>query len=116
MACVGVQGAVSWMIIGWMPTQMREQFNLGQGAAGFSALGFLYAAQTIGLLAGGYWTDRRSLTNPRARIFIPAIAALALVAMLERLNYYVISDQVRIDREQMIDTLADVTHAALFGA
>jgi len=74
MACVGVQGAVSWMIIGWMPTQMREQFNLGQGAAGFSALGFLYAAQTIGLLAGGYWTDRRSLTNPRARIFIPAIA------------------------------------------
>ena len=29
MACVGVQGAVSWTIIGWMPTQMREQFNIG---------------------------------------------------------------------------------------
>ncbi len=74
MACVGVQGAVSWMIIGWMPTQMREQFKMGQGAAGFSALGFLYLAQTIGLLAGGFWTDRRSLVNPRARIIIPALA------------------------------------------
>ena len=74
MACVGVQGAVSWTIIGWMPTQMREQFNMGQGAAGFSALGFLYSAQFVGLLAGGYWTDRMSLRNPRARIFIPAAA------------------------------------------
>lgn len=74
MACVGVQGAVSWMIIGWMPTQMREQFKMGQGAAGFSALGFLYLAQTIGLLAGGFWTDRRSLVNPRARIILPALA------------------------------------------
>lgn len=76
MACVAVQGAVSWMIIGWMPTQMSEQFKMGQGAAGFSALGFLYVAQTVGLLAGGYWTDRWSLTNPRARIFLPALMIL----------------------------------------
>ena len=74
MACVGVQGAVSWMIIGWMPTQMREQFKMGQGAAGFSALGFLYLAQTIGLLAGGYWSDRRSLVNPRARVILTGLA------------------------------------------
>lgn len=79
MACIGVQGAVSWMIIGWMPTQMQEQFNLGQGAAGFSALGFLYAAQTVGLLAGGAWTDRRSRSNPRARIFMPALAIVCAV-------------------------------------
>jgi predicted MFS family arabinose efflux permease len=76
MGCVAVQGAVSWMIIGWMPTQMSEQFKMGQGAAGFSALGFLYVAQTFGLLAGGYWTDRWSLTNPRARIFLPALMIL----------------------------------------
>lgn len=79
MICMGVQGAVSWMIIGWMPTQMMEQFKMGQGAAGFSALGFLYAAQTVGLLAGGSWTDRLSLTNPRARISLPAIMILCAV-------------------------------------
>jgi AcrR family transcriptional regulator len=46
----------------------------------------------------------------------PVIAALALVAMLERLNYYVLSKQVRVPRDQMVATLARVTHAALFGA
>ena len=46
----------------------------------------------------------------------PVVASLALVAMIERCNYYVLSRQVQIDREAMIDTLATVTHAALFGA
>ncbi|HEX5615691.1 MAG TPA: TetR/AcrR family transcriptional regulator [Acidimicrobiia bacterium] len=46
----------------------------------------------------------------------PAIASLALVAMLERLNYYVLSRQVSVERTQMVDTLTRVTHAALFGA
>ena len=43
------------------------------------------------------------------------IASLALVAMLERLHYYVLSDQVRVDHEAMVDTLARVVHASLFG-
>src|SRR5690349_21853362 len=45
----------------------------------------------------------------------PAIAALALVAMLERMNYYVLSKQVRVKRDEMIDTLTGVMHAALCG-
>jgi AcrR family transcriptional regulator len=44
----------------------------------------------------------------------PKIAALALVAMLERLNSYVLSRQVRVTRAQMVDTLTHVTCAALF--
>jgi len=68
-----LQGAVGWMIIGWMPTHMREQYHLGQGAAGFSALGYVYVMQFLGLLIGGYWSDRRSIRNPRARIVIPAV-------------------------------------------
>lgn len=79
MAFSLVQGAVSWMIIGWMPTQMREQFAMGQGAAGFSALGFLYFSQTVGLLAGGHWSDRLSQTNPHARIILPAVAIMCAV-------------------------------------
>jgi len=46
----------------------------------------------------------------------PVIGALALVAMLERLNYYVTSRQVPIDRDEMVETLARVTHASLFGS
>lgn len=76
IGCMGVQGAVSWVIIAWMPTVMREQFKMGQGTAGISVLACLYVAQTFGLLAGGYWSDRRSLVNPRARIMIPAVAIM----------------------------------------
>jgi hypothetical protein len=45
----------------------------------------------------------------------PSVAALALVAMVERLNYYAMTHQVRIERDAMIDTLAVVTHAAICG-
>ena len=74
LTCWGLQGAVGWLIIGWMPTHMREQFNMGQGEAGFSALGYVYVFQTLGLLAGGHWSDRWSQTFPRARIVLPAVA------------------------------------------
>jgi AcrR family transcriptional regulator len=46
----------------------------------------------------------------------PLVASIAIVAMVERCNYYVLSKQVDITRDAMIDTLASVTHAALFGA
>ena len=58
-------------------------------------------------------TERIAAANPTD--LDPVIAALALVAMFERLNYYVLSRQVRVNRTQMVDTLARVTHAALFG-
>jgi len=45
----------------------------------------------------------------------PAIAAMALVAMIERFNYYVLARQVDVSRDAMLDTLAAVTHAGLFG-
>jgi len=45
----------------------------------------------------------------------PQIAAVALVAMIERFNYFVLSRQVRVDRDEMLDTLATITHMGLFG-
>jgi len=45
----------------------------------------------------------------------PTIAAVALVAMFERLNYYALSGQVRAKRSDMVDTLARVTQRAMFG-
>jgi len=40
---------------------------------------------------------------------------VALVAMIERFNYFVLSRQVRVDRKDMLDTLATITHMGLFG-
>jgi AcrR family transcriptional regulator len=45
----------------------------------------------------------------------PTIATLAVVAMLERLNYYAMTDQVAVDPDAIAATIARVTHAALFG-
>jgi AcrR family transcriptional regulator len=46
----------------------------------------------------------------------PTIAAVALVAMFERLNYYALAGQVRAERGDIFDTLALVTQRALFGS
>jgi AcrR family transcriptional regulator len=45
----------------------------------------------------------------------PTIAALALVAMFERLNYYAIAGQVPVRRSDIVDTLSRVTQRAMFG-
>jgi AcrR family transcriptional regulator len=44
----------------------------------------------------------------------PQLAAMSVVAMIERFNYFVVSGQVDANRDEMLDTLADVVHRALF--
>lgn len=46
----------------------------------------------------------------------PQLAALALVAMIERSNYYAISGQMGNGKGAVSDTLAEIAFAALFGA
>jgi AcrR family transcriptional regulator len=46
----------------------------------------------------------------------PTIAALALVAMFERLNYYALAGQVQAKRGDIVDILARVTQRAMFGS
>lgn len=69
----GLLGTVAWLVVGWLPTYFQEHFNLSQGMAGLYATGYLYPAAIVGLLAGGFWADRWSRSNPRARILVPVI-------------------------------------------
>jgi MFS family permease len=64
---------VSWMVMGWLPTYYQEQFQLSQGDAGVYATAYLYPASIIGLLLGGYLSDKWQKTNPYARILVPVI-------------------------------------------
>ena len=43
------------------------------------------------------------------------IAALALVAMVERVNYYVQSRALPVERDQLLDTLTSIIHVGLLG-
>ena len=69
----GLMGVVSWMVVGWLPTFFLERFKLSEGIAGFYATGYFYPAAMAGLLIGGYWADRWSRSNPRARILVQVI-------------------------------------------
>lgn len=69
----GLLGTVAWLVVGWLPTYFQEHFDLTQSMAGLYATGYLYPAAIVGLLFGGYWADRWSRSNPRARILVPAI-------------------------------------------
>jgi AcrR family transcriptional regulator len=57
----------------------------------------------------------RRIANAAPPDLDPTIAAVALVAMFERLNYYALAGQVRAERGDIVDTLALVTQRALFG-
>ncbi len=45
----------------------------------------------------------------------PTVSSMAVVAMVERFNYYLLSGQIQVPTEQVVDLLAEVTYAGLFG-
>jgi len=47
--------------------------------------------------------------------FDPQVAALATVAMIERLHYYLLSRQLDEPRDDLLDTVATVLHVGVFG-
>jgi AcrR family transcriptional regulator len=78
------------------------------GGSEFGRLGTDLLTQFTGVIVG-----RISEVAPAD--LDPAIASLVLVAMLERLNYYALTNQVRVEPDAIAETLARVTHASLFG-
>jgi AcrR family transcriptional regulator len=45
----------------------------------------------------------------------PTVASMAVVAMVERFTYYLLSGQLSASNEEVVELLADVTYAGLFG-
>ncbi|WP_332457186.1 MFS transporter [Petrimonas sp.] len=69
-------GLVNWMVVAWLPTYYKETFNLTQSMAGVYATAYFWPASIIGLLAGGYLSDKWSKKNPLARIIVPLIGLM----------------------------------------
>jgi hypothetical protein len=56
------------------------------------------------------------LRVPKRSGLDPTIATLALMMMIERLNYYAASGQLGVhEGDELLDTLADIVMAAAFG-
>jgi AcrR family transcriptional regulator len=58
--------------------------------------------------------DDRIRSSPGAAGLDPQVAALAMVAMIERFNYYRLSRELKLDRDSMLDTTASIVHVGLF--
>lgn len=68
-----VIGMAFWLIYTWLPTFLRENFNLKLGQAGVSATGYIQIASFLGVIVGGFLADRWSKSNNRARIVLPVV-------------------------------------------
>jgi MFS transporter, Spinster family, sphingosine-1-phosphate transporter len=62
-----------WVVKDWMPDILREQFGLGQGKAGVSAVLYVQIASLIGVGIGGWLADRWMRFTQRGRIFVSAL-------------------------------------------
>ncbi|MCX7423323.1 MAG: MFS transporter [Planctomycetia bacterium] len=62
-----------WVVKDWMPDILREQFGLGQGRAGVSAVLYVQAASLIGVGLGGWLADRWMRRTSRGRIYVSAL-------------------------------------------
>jgi MFS family permease len=62
-----------WVVKDWMPDILKEQFQLGQGKAGVSAVVYVQFASLIGVGLGGWLADRWMRHTIRGRIFVSAL-------------------------------------------
>lgn len=69
----GLLGFAGWAFMTWMPSYLREHFDLTQTKAGFTSSVYMNIANFFGVLIGGAWADHWSRVNLRGRVFVPMI-------------------------------------------
>jgi MFS family permease len=62
-----------WVVKDWMPDILKEQFHLGQGRAGVSAVLYVQFASLVGVGLGGWLADRLMRRTVRGRIYVSAL-------------------------------------------
>ena len=65
-----ILGIVNWLVYGWLPTFLKDHFNLNLGEAGISATGYIQIGSFIGVIAGGILADRWTRKNNRGRLYM----------------------------------------------
>jgi predicted MFS family arabinose efflux permease len=71
-----------WMFINWLPLYFRETFGMSLSGAGFFGTFMLQGASTLGILAGGYLSDKVSTGNRARRMLFQALCYLAATPFL----------------------------------
>jgi MFS family permease len=82
VACFTLPALAGWIVRDWMPAILKQEFGLGQGAAGVSATLYTTIAMMVGVAVGGVMADRWSRTTPRGRAYTSALGIALLVPAL----------------------------------
>jgi MFS transporter, Spinster family, sphingosine-1-phosphate transporter len=68
-----VLGIVNWLVNGWLPTFLKDHFDLHLGEAGFSATGYIQLGSFAGVVIGGMLADKWSKSNRKGRLHVVII-------------------------------------------
>lgn len=61
----------------WLPTYLQRRFEMTSGSAGILSGGVIVAGGLIGILAGGWLSDRRAKRTPKAPLEVGIVGFLA---------------------------------------
>jgi sugar phosphate permease len=90
-----LSSAGAWMFWNWLPLYYQETYHLSLAGAGFSGTFMLQATAMVGVLLGGYASDRFGRTYPQRRALVMAAsyfcAAPLLLVFLFKPSYLVLS-------------------------
>jgi len=78
---LGLMSFMGVSVLIWMPTLFIRVLNVNEGYAGM-VVGLIGLAAIIGMPLGGFLTDFWYKKDPRGRMFLPGIAAIAAAAMI----------------------------------
>ncbi len=84
-----------WMFWNWLPLYYQETFQMSLAGAGFSGTFMLQATAMVGILIGGFASDRFGKTQPRRRALVMSLcyfcAAPFLLVFLIEPSYLLLS-------------------------
>jgi MFS family permease len=82
LAEAGLIALSTWVFANWLPLYFRETYGLTLAAAGFSGTFALTAGATLGVLTGGYVSDRVARTDVRRRLLMLSLLYAASAPFL----------------------------------
>jgi sugar phosphate permease len=72
----------AWIVRDWMPTILKDKFEIGQGIAGVSATLYWQIGAIVGALIGGFSADKLMRWTIRGRIYASAFGMMLLIPAL----------------------------------
>jgi sugar phosphate permease len=71
-----------WIFFNWLPLYYKETFHLSLAAAGFSGTFMLQMTATLGVMLGGWGSDRMARNLPRRRLIFGALCYFGSAPLL----------------------------------